>query len=457
MPRSRLAPLAASILGLLLALPAAGAEPATVLKGERIIDGTGHAPIENGAIVVQGGRITAVGPAAKVKAPKGARVVDLAGRTVMPGIISAHSHVGLVMAGKNRDDAYNRDNVVRSMNQFEQYGVTGIVTLGLNRDLVYDLRAEQRAGKLGGATLFPGDRGFGVTKGAPPLPVAADQLYHPQDPAQARQLVREAAARHPDIMKVWVDDLFGSAPKMDRAIYKAVIDEAHKQHVKVGAHVFYLSDAKQLVADGIDVLAHSVRDQKVDPELVSLMKRKGTFYVPTLTVDESFFGFADHPEWLEVPFLSEALSPEVKADMTDAGYKAKVEASPAVKIERTAFENALANVKALHAAGVKIALGTDSGGNPSRIPGWAEHRELQLLVRAGLTPMQAITAATRGSSTLIGSKDRGTIAKGKRADLIVLAANPLEDIANTQKLVAIWHDGRAVTPRVPAAGSTASR
>jgi imidazolonepropionase-like amidohydrolase len=450
MLRSRMVSLVLPVIALCAFLPrASGAEAVTVLRGARIIDGTGRAPIENGVIVVRGALIADVGPAGKVKVPKDAHVVDLTGRTVMPGMISSHSHLGLFLQGKNRDDAYTRENVLASLEQYEQYGVTSMVALGLNRDLVYEIRSEQRAGKLGGSTVFVGDRGFGVADGAPPLPVAADQLYKPADPQEARKLVRAAAARHPDILKVWVDDLFGKVKKMDQDVYKTVIDEAHKQHLKVAAHIFYLEDAKRLVADGIDVLAHSVRDQPVDQELISMMKSKGTFYVPTLTVDESFFAFADHPEWLEQPFLSAALSPESKADFTDPGYKAKVAANPAVPKERAAFQTCLQNLKALSDAGVKIAFGTDSGAFPWRVPGYAEHHELEMMVQAGLTPAQAISAATQGSAALLGKKDRGTIAKGKRADLIVLAANPLEEIANTRQMVAIWHDGREVAPRVP--------
>lgn len=452
MPSSRIV-LLASVLGLsTVGARASGSETITVLEGARIIDGTGRPPLESGAIVIQGARIVGVGPAAQVKIPKNARVVDLRGRTVMPGLISSHSHLGLVLHGKNRDDASIRENVLESLHQYEQYGVTAMLSLGLNRDFVYDMRSEQRAGKLGGATVFVGDRGFGVTNGAPPLPVAPDQLYRPQNPDEARRLVRAAAARHPDLLKLWVDDLFGKAKKMDPAVYQAIIDEGHKQHLKVAAHVFYLADAKRLVADGIDVLAHSVRDQPVDQELISTMKAKGTFYVPTLTVDQSFFGFADHPEWVQTPFLSAALAPEIKADLSDAGYRAKVEANPAVPIERAALRTAMRNLKALHDAGVHVAFGTDSGALPTRVPGWAEHHELEMMVQAGLTPMQAIAAATTGSAALLGSKDRGAIEKGKRADLIVLAANPLDDIANTRQLVAVWHDGREIAPRVSAPG-----
>ena len=117
---------------------------------------------------------------------------------------------------------------------------------------------------------------------------------------------------------------------------------------------------------------------------------------------------------------------------------------------KAALATGMKNVKALQDAGVRIAFGTDSGAQPVRIQGFAEHRELELLVRAGLTPMQALTAASRGNAAMLGAADRGTIEKGKRADFVVLAANPLEDIRNTRQLVSIWHGGREVQPRARA-------
>ncbi len=431
-------------------LHAADTETITVLKGARIIDGTGNAPIDNGVIVIKGNHIAAVGPVANVKIPKGARVVDVTGRTIMPGMISAHSHLGLVLEGKNRADSYTRDNVMKSLNQYEQYGVTAIISMGVNRDLIYDIRAEQREGKLGGATVFPGDRGFGAVNGAPPLPVAPDQLYRPTSPEQAREFVRAAAARHPAVIKLWVDDVFGQFPKMSPDMYKAIIDESHKHHLKVVAHVFYLADAKQLVADGIDVLGHSVRDLPVDQELISAMKAKGTWYVATFTVDQSFYYFADNQGWQQDKFLTAALTPEIKANLSVPDYKEKTDGNPIVAKCRAAFLQAQKNYKTLNDAGVKLAMGTDSGAFPTRVPGFAEHNELVLMVKAGLTPMQAITVATRNSAMLLGAKDRGTIAKGKRADLLVLAANPLDNIGNTKTLVTIYHNGREVAPRASA-------
>src|SRR3954465_10064151 len=150
----------------LLASQAAFAQT-VVLRGARLIDGTGSPPQEDTLVVLKGDRIAAVGPAQKIKVPKGARVVDARGKTIIPGLINAHGHVGLVVGGQNSAEGYTRENVEAQLAQYEQYGVTSVLTLGLNRDLVYDLRDQQRRGEAGGATLFTAGRGIGVPGGAP--------------------------------------------------------------------------------------------------------------------------------------------------------------------------------------------------------------------------------------------------------------------------------------------------
>jgi imidazolonepropionase-like amidohydrolase len=273
-------------------------------------------------------------------------------------------------------------------------------------------------------------------------------MYRPATAEEAHKLVREAATRHPAFLKLWLDDGFGAFPKMKPEVYKAVIAEGHKQHLKVAAHVFYLADAKALVDNNINVLAHSIRDLPVDQELISAMKAKGTWYIATLSVDQSFFLFADYDGWRKNQFLNAALSPEVRAIFDAPDYKEKTEANPIVGKCRSALAQGMKNLKVLNDAGVKIGFGTDSGAAPpSRIPGYAEHNELELMVKAGISPMRAITIATEETAKLIGIKDRGTLQNGKRADLIVLAANPLDNISNTQTLVTIYHDGRAIKPR----------
>jgi len=443
-----------AMLGLVLAGVADAGPPAApppiVLEGARLIDGTGRPPRDNAALVIEGDKIIAVGTAGKLARPKGARVIDVHGKTIIPGLISAHSHAGLVAGTANSADAYTREAVQAAAILYEQYGVTSFTTLGLNRDLVYELRDQQRQGGAPGATIFTAGRGIGAPGSVPPQPVQPDQVYRAATADEARAQVREMAAHHVDIVKLWLDDNFGKFPKMGPEVYRAVIDECHKHKLRVAAHVFYLADAKALVAAGIDVLAHSVRDLPVDDELIRALKAHGVFYIPTLNVDHSFFVFVDHPEVLSDPFFQRAVPPEHLAMLQSQAYKDKVLANPVVAKERAAFAIAQRNVKALHDAGVQIAFGTDSGANPERIAGWGEHHELELMVGAGLSPMDAIVAATRTSAALLKAADRGTLEPGKRADLLVLAADPTADIRNTRQMVMVWHNGKEIEPRVPA-------
>jgi imidazolonepropionase-like amidohydrolase len=441
-----------AIVLLLASASVAGAQTGTVIvfKGAQLIDGTGTAPIKKSVLVIEGDRITAVGKEGKVHYPKNARVIELEGRTIMPGIINGHGHLGLVVGTQNRADGYTRENVENALVQYEQYGVTSMMSLGLNRDLIYELRDEQRKGTFPGATIFTAGRGFGVESGAPPIPVAADQLYRPRTPDEARAQVREMAQHHPDIVKLWLDDMYGKYPKMDPAIYKAVIEESHKQGLRVAAHVFYLADAKALIADGVDVLAHSIRDLPVDDELIGMMKAHSVLYIPTLMVDESAFVFAENPAVMQDQFFKLAVSPELLQQFESAEYRKKVESDPNLPKVKAAFEMGQKNLKTLEDAGVRVAFGTDSGATPARIPGWAEHHELELMVQAGLTPMQAIVAATQGSAAVVGSADIGTLEAGKRADFLVLAASPLDRISNTRQMLTIWHGGKEVKPRAGA-------
>jgi imidazolonepropionase-like amidohydrolase len=441
-----------ALLLMIAAAPAALGQTTSVVvfKGALLIDGTGSPPIKKSILVIDGDKITAVGKEGKLHYPKNARVIDVEGRTIMPGIINAHGHVGLVMGTQNRADAYSRENVENALVQYEQYGVTSMMSLGLNRDLVYELRDEQRKGTFPGASLFTAGRGFGVENGAPAIPAAPDQVYRPRSPDEARAQVREITAHHPDIIKIWVDDAYDKYPKMDPAVYKAIIDESHQQGLRVAAHVFYLADAKSLITDGVDVLAHSIRDLPVDSELIAMMKSHNVIYIPTLMVDESSFVFAENSALTQDLFFKQAVSPELLQQLQSQQYRDKVEHDPNLAHVKAAFITGEKNLKTLEDAGVRVALGNDSGASPTRIPGWAEHHELELMVRAGLTPMQAIVAATSGSAAVLGVSDRGTLEIGKRADFLVLAANPLDNISHTRELLSVWHGGNEVQPRVAA-------
>jgi imidazolonepropionase-like amidohydrolase len=421
------------------------------LIGARLIDGTGGPPLENTALVIQGETLSAIGPEASVKFPDGTAVIDCHGQTIMPGLISDHSHVGLVDGISVKPENYNQPNILRQLKQYEAYGVTSVTALGLNGSLFYQLRDAQHAGKSPGADLFGAFRGIGAPLGAPPaamIPAGPDQLYRPETPEEARTAVREIVAGHPDLVKIWVDDLLGTSPKMTPEIYQAVIDEAHRAGCRVAAHIYYLADAKAVLRAGVDIIAHGVRDQPVDAEFIDEMKARSTWYIATINLDECSYIFAEQPAWTKEPFFQNALQPAFKTQLSDPAYLEKTLKSPRVPIFKKAVATNQANVKALYDAGVKVAFGTDSGAIPPRIPGFAEHRELQLMVGSGLTPLQAINCATSRAAALLGLTDRGELKPGKLADFIVLTANPLDDITNTEKIAAVWHRGKKVAGAV---------
>jgi imidazolonepropionase-like amidohydrolase len=436
------------------------AQQATVLHNATLIDGTGAPAREHVDITLRSGLIESVGPAAQGRAAGagGVAIVDCTGKTVIPGLISAHSHLGVIE--NNADSsatAFNLPNVTAALNLFERYGVTTIVSLGLNRDSIYELRAQQRAGKLGGATILTAGRGIGVANGAPPLLVAADQVDRPATAEEARRDVDDFAAHHADLVKVWVDPLHGKSPEMSQAIYAAAIDQAHKDRLHIAAHEYALDDARQLVADGVDVLAHSVRDQGVDAAFVASMLQHHTWYIPTLTLDESFYLYAKEPAVMQSEFFRGAAGAALLARFGAADYAAKTMGDAATALHQKDEAIARRNLKTLFDAGVMIGFGTDSGAAAGRVPGFSEHRELEDLVAAGITPLQALTMATGQTGQLIHSLDPtmnvGLVSAGYSADVIVLSADPLLDIRNTERIAAVYHRGRLVPNGAHAAGA----
>jgi imidazolonepropionase-like amidohydrolase len=425
-----------------------------VLTGARLIDGAGHAPMENAVLVIQGDKVSAVGPADSVKYPDDAQVIDCHGQTIIPGLISDHSHIGLVDGTSVKPENYNRANILRQLRQYEAYGVTTIMALGLNGDLFYELRDEQHAGKSRGADIFGAVRGIGAPMGAPPatlLPVGKDQLYRPETSEEAKADVREIVAHHPDLIKIWVDDLLGTAPKMKPEIYQTVIEEAHRAGIRVASHIFYLEDAKAVLRAGVDIIAHGVRDQPVDTEFTDEMRARSAWYIPTIDLDECSYIFAEQPAWTKESFFQTALQPALRDQLNDPAYLQKTRTNPRIPIFKKAVATSKANLKTLYDAGIKVAFGTDSGAQPVRIPGFAEHRELQLLVESGLSPLQALECATSSAAALIGLTDRGVLAPGKLADFVILTANPLDDISNTEKIAAVWHWGKKASGPIESA------
>lgn len=411
-----------------------------------MIDGTGAAPRNHVSILIADGKIAQIRNARDSSAwPHNATVLKLAGKTVMPALIAGHAHLGQTKGTTSGPANYTAENIRRQLAQYGRYGVATVISLGLNKDLLYQLVAAQQQGEMDGPTILTADRGIGTPNGVPAMKVDPDQLYRPANPEQAREDVREMALRHPALIKVWVDDNLHTLPEPNPSVYAAVIDEAHKQHLSAAAHVFYLADAKRLIAAGVNILAHSIRDQEVDDGTIQALKANGTYYIPTLQLEESFFAYAEHPVWMDSPFFRQGVDPSLNEMLNSADYKQKVNDDRTTPIHKAALQTAMANLKKLHDGGVAIAFGTDSGANPFRIGGWAEHRELQLMVESGMTPLAAIHSATGVNAKMLHIDGQtGTITQGKSADLLVLNADPFKKIENTQTIEKVFRNGREV-------------
>jgi len=423
----------------------------TLLRDVRVIDGNGGQPLEHADVLIKGSKIVTVEaqPIDAKKLPPNTTIVKLTDKTVLPGLISDHSHLGMTKGTTVAGNNMTRANILRQLRQYTAYGVTTVTSLGFNLAPFYELQPRAHSGSTRTADMFGADRGFSAVDSIPPASSNSlfAEVYRPQTPEEARAQVRQTAQRHPDLIKMWVDDAHHTLPaKMSPEIYKAIIDEAHANGLRVAAHVFYLEDARSLVGDSVDIIAHGVRDTAVDPEFVKSIKSRGTWYIPTLGLDESFYYFAEHPELLQQPFLRRALQPSLAKQLNDPAWRTKTLGdAKALSAQKQAVATNMKNVKTLFDAGVNIGFGTDSGATPLRIAGFAEHRELKLLTDAGLTPLQAIQTATRNAAALLHLDDRGVIAPGKLADLLVVDGDPSKDITAVDNIESVWRRGKKVS------------
>jgi imidazolonepropionase-like amidohydrolase len=404
-------PMPTRALLLALAAPLTLAAADKAFTGARVIDGTGKPPIEKATILVHDGKIAAVGTSVRI--PAGAQRVDLAGKTVIPGLINAHGHV----------------SNLSQLGLYARYGVTTVFSLGGNNEIELRdrTRAEQQTASLARSRLFI----------AGPIPTS-------RTAAEGRKAVDEIAAAKTDIVKIRLDDNLGRTAKMPPEAYAAIIDEAHKNGLRMAVHIVTLADAKAVLRLGADIIAHSVRDREIDAEFLSLMKKNGAYYCPTLMREVSVFAYGDKPAFLTDPFLTRDGNQAEIAKAQDPAFQQAMRNDKSAQWYKEHLPVAMRNLKKAVNAGVPVAMGTDTG--PSyRFQGYFEHLELEQMVKSGLTPMQTLVSATSTAAAALKAADQlGSITPGKWADFLVLNANPLDNIANTRKLDSVWIAGNRI-------------
>ena len=414
-----------------------------VFDGARLLIGDGSV-IESGAFVVQNGRITAVGPSGKITTPSGASRVDLRGKTVMPAMINAHVHIGYEGYTTWGAENHTPQNVVDHLQREAFYGTGAAQSVGSSPvDQSLQIQKDQQAGKLPPAARFFFMPGMAPPGGGPDavLRVATTKLHvisEVSTPDEARAAVRRIADRKIPQVKLWYDDRRGTYPKLTPETMAAIIDEAHKHRMLVNAHATTLPDQKAVVRAGADVLVHMVQGEKIDDELVAILREKKPYWATVI-------GLGDRPGVCENdPFFEEALPASLVASI-----RATQEARPLAPSCGPPSPNAgrreeimAYNFPRMIEAGVRLVLGTDTGIQPGHTFGTGDHVELARWVQLGLKPADAIVAATSTPARLLGIADMGTLAANKSADFVVLDANPLDDIHNTRKIASVYLRGR---------------
>jgi imidazolonepropionase-like amidohydrolase len=398
-----------------------------VFAGIRLWDGTGSEAIEDAVLVVREGRVVAAGPAGTTPVPAGTERIDLTGRTVIPGLVNAHGHVGQAIGLESGEAAHTRENILAQLALYARYGVTTVVSLGEpGYEGVAVRDAQQRApGSLDRARLF-----------------VAGRVIDARTPADAVAAVAERAERGVDWAKIRVDDFLGQAEKMSPETYGAVIREADARGLPLTAHLVDLADAKGLVRAGADVLGHSVRDAPVDDELIRLMLERDVCLHPTLTRELSTFVYGERPDFFDDPFFTRDADPEVIREL-ERPERQREFRGEAAEYYRAALPTAERNMVRLHEAGVRIAFGTDSGP-PARFQGYFEHLELGMMQGAGMSARSVLLSATRDAAACMRLDGLGTLEPGNWADFVVLRENLLEDVRNSRTLEAVYIAGNPV-------------
>ena len=403
------------------------------LRGATLVDGTGAAARPNALLVVENGRIVSVATAsdeALARIPAGAQIIDVAGKWIIPGLVDAHVHA--------ESEA--------GLKQMIRWGVTTARLMAEDVVAAGTLAAASR-GRRDVLEVFPAAPIFSAKggwwdQGEPP---DAHLDRFPATPAAARDSVRKAKALGSREIKLMLDDMSWcrapkpKLPRMKADVARALISEARRRGLRAIVHAPELAEANEAIHDGATALAHGVIEP-LDDTTIAVMKTRPVFYIPTMDIFEFLAdtrAFVDSV--LADPLAASGLPAGTLERYRSAAYSDRYrERYPNFENVKRRLPALRENLRKLHAAGVPIALGTDMWA----FPGLGVSIEMDLYVKSGFSPLEAIRSATETAARSIGvEKDRGTLEVGKRADFLVLSADPLADVKNVRAIEAVYRNG----------------
>lgn len=425
----------------------AAPDDAIVIQNVRVITGTGALPLEEASILIRAGRIRKISRGA-ILVPAGARLIEGAGKTVLPGLIDMHAH--LISGGfdtiSEKSMSYDPVEQQRTLKQMLYWGVTAVC------DPVQPLSSGLQLRSRIARNEFPAPRLF-ISGPAVTAPGGWGGANQPEARIELKSLIdvkpaidRLARARV-NFVKLFYDDMSSSfsnpLPKLDKKLMQAAIAAAHARGLKVMVHAYRTEDHKDVIRAGADIVAHSAITQPVDDEYIALAKKSRTLYLSTLSVYYDVFDENAIRDLISNEVVQRTVPPKTLATLAAAEPLNSFEKSIKQDFIRRQLPTIAANLKKVSESGIPIAVGPDTGV-PGSFPGFAVHREMELMVRAGVTPARVLVAATKTAAEYLRQRRSGTIAVGKIADVVVVNGNPLEDITNTRNIEVVIKEGRVV-------------
>lgn len=391
-----------------------------VFTNTTIWDGTESAAYENSALITHLGDVLEIIHMNDPDFPEEAVTVDLDGRYVIPGLINAHGHVGMARGLQTGQDVRTRENVIDQLQLYASYGVTTVVSLGDEPEAAFGVRNEGNFSGQQMARLY-----------------LAGPVLNPASPDEVRGEMSELMERNPDWTKIRVDDGLGTSEKMSPETYSTIIEASHDYDTPLAAHIVTLEDAKGILQNDGNLIAHSIRDEPVDSEVIDLMLERDICITPTLTREISTHIYADEPDFFDDPFFLAKANPDVIEQLRDPDVQERY-TGEAADFYRDALPLATENMMTLHNSGIRVAMGTDSGP-PARFQGYFEHMEMEMMQEAGMTPAEVLLSATGYAAQCMGIDNRvGTLESGKAADFMIIENDPFNDIRNLREIFSVY-------------------